>query len=110
MNTRDDEHEARMYLHREASNGTPRRVGQQHVAALLRKIEVMREITENHRAELDRLRRLPVISTCSACAWHRITHVFGDRVDYCGHLSAHKGDVGAASAPPDWCPLRGGER
>lgn len=59
-------------------------------------------------AEVVRLRRLPVIATCGECAWHRITHVFGDRVDYCGHPSAHNGDVDGDTAPPTWCPLRGG--
>lgn len=60
-------------------------------------------------AEVDRLRRLPVVATCGECVWHRVTRVFADRVDYCGNPSAHNGDVGGADTePPEWCPLRGG--
>lgn len=62
------------------------------------------------REEMDRLRRLPAIATCGKCGWHRVTRVFADRLDYCGHPSARNGDVGNGEPPPEWCPLRGGER
>lgn len=59
------------------------------------------------REEIDRLRRLPAIATCGKCGWHRVTRVFADRLDYCGHPSARNGDVGSVEPPPEWCPLRG---
>lgn len=59
------------------------------------------------RAELYRLRRLPVIKTCGECG-----HVgFGD---YCSHprfdgMEKHdRPELSQDAAPPEWCPLRGG--
>lgn len=56
-------------------------------------------------AEIDRLRRLPVIATCGECGWHR--DLLGGRD--CTHERG-RGVIGAVAwnpEPPEWCPLRG---
>lgn len=54
-------------------------------------------------AEVDRLRALPVVTTCGACGWWETDAT-------CNHPSAPEQDepcVYPNTTPPAWCPLRG---
>lgn len=56
-------------------------------------------------AEIDALRRLPVIATCGECRWCHPSEV-------CTHERAHiEQEIdGSDRTPPEWCPLRGGAK
>lgn len=49
--------------------------------------------------EIDRLRRLPVIAACNGC-----TQLWSEKMCL---ITAR--DVDPHHAPPEWCPMRGGE-
>jgi hypothetical protein len=58
------------------------------------------------RAEVLRLRSLPVIATCGDCGW-----ALGATETRCALAPDEAREIGRAidpdSVPPDWCPLRG---
>jgi hypothetical protein len=56
------------------------------------------------RAEVDRLRSLPVIPTCGDCR-----HIWnaGAAGAECNHERGNTGPVESKKAPPTWCPQRG---
>ena len=61
------------------------------------------------RAELYRLRRLPVIATCGECGYESLT---SDADGYEASVCTKSGPrqwllVRADKEPPTWCPLRG---
>lgn len=65
-------------------------------------------------AEVRRLCALPVIATCGACGWCRVSDDPGNVNDRCAHPSAEQSGQWpepdatiATCSPPSWCPLRG---
>ena len=56
-------------------------------------------------AEIDALRKLPVIRTCEDCAWGTVCSVPGTR--RCYHPTQLSEAPQVTGAPPEWCPLRG---
>lgn len=56
-------------------------------------------------AEIDALRKLPVIRTCGECRWYSIV----GHDDLCKH-NGTSSRIDSREAPPEWCPLRGGAK
>lgn len=69
-------------------------------------IEWKEDAVRDLLAEVDRLRALPVLRTCGECRdiWGE-----GSAGHVCNHERGNKGPVSPRSAPPSWCPRRGGE-
>ena len=62
------------------------------------------------RAEIDRLRALPVIATCGECKYRDDAGVHRESQEWCDHPRLRPGPdapVSSDAAPPEWCPLRG---
>lgn len=57
-------------------------------------------------AEVERLRALPVLRTCSDCHWPDLS----GGLAACGYPGAGGFDISGHDEPPTVCPLRGGER
>jgi len=63
-------------------------------------------------AEIDALRRLPVIATCGDCRWPLDDNDYATYTDpnwICSHKKApaHADLSSDPVPPPSWCPLRG---
>jgi hypothetical protein len=70
-----------------------------------RRLAAVRDDLEALRAEVLRLRGLPVIATCGDCGWNAADLV----TDHCVHddRDTESDAVDVREAPPSWCPLRG---
>jgi hypothetical protein len=74
-----------------------------------KRVEAARDDVDALRAEVRRLRGLPLTPSCGACGWHESIWSGTTRGStYCAHERAPKHThVDHDSAPPSWCPLRG---
>lgn len=76
---------------------------------LLDRVRAVVEERDALRADVERLRALPVIATCGACGYESPSaDAAGDVCNVCTHSGPNQWQpVRVDKAPPTWCQLRG---